>query len=236
VVSVIDNLTWLFTYSYAHSNSPSSYKANVIKHSHRRILLLFVPITLVSTPLGQLVSAYVPTKVVQAVAGVLVTLVGSREIYTKREWFGSFCVSEKNKNSESDEEEGAEEEKDTGEDVESVKVDTEEHVNDKGDDKFEENPEPEPEEVEKEAVAAEKSRNDSATGEKVVLSDPSIGFALGVSHISNHEEKEVEEVPSATGEEEQVKIGLNKATFYTLIAGGTSGKSVFILFEFMCSI
>jgi hypothetical protein len=177
-----------------------------------------------------LVSAYVPTKVVQAVAGVLVTLVGSREIYTKREWFGSFCVSEKNKNSESDEEEGTEEEKDTGVDVESVKVDTEEHVNDKGDDKFEENPEPEPEpepeEVEKEAVAAEKSRNDSATGEKVVLSDPSIGFALGVSHISNHEEKEVEEVPSATDlREEQVKIGLNKATFYTLIAGGASGKS-----------
>ena len=156
----------------------------------------------------------------------------------KRDWFHSFCVREKNKNSESDEEEGSEEEKNTGEDVESVKVDTEEHVNDKGDDKFEENPEPEPEEVEKEAVAAEKSTNDSATGEKekVVLSDPSIGFALGVSHISNHEEKEVEEVPSATGEEEKVKIGLNKATFYTLIAGGASGKSVFILFEFMCSI
>ena len=173
-----------------------------------------------------MVSAYVPTKVVQAVAGVLVTLVGSLEIYMKRDWFRSFCVREKDGSS--DDKDGAEEGKDTGEDVESVKVDTEEHLHDKGDDKFEENPEPkpEPEEVEE---AAEKSTNDSAAGKKVVQSDPSIGFALGVSHNSNHEEKEVEGVPSATGggtdeeEEEQVKIGLNKATIYTLIAGGASG-------------
>lgn len=83
------------------------YKANVIKYAHRRILLIFVPITLISTPLGQLVSAYVPTKVVQAVAGVLVTLVAMREIYMKRNWFKSFCIREKkNEEDEKEEEKG----------------------------------------------------------------------------------------------------------------------------------
>ena len=63
------------------------YKAKVWKNAHRRVLLLFVPITLVSTPLGQLVSDGVPTNIVQAVAGVLVTFVACWELYSKRNWF-----------------------------------------------------------------------------------------------------------------------------------------------------
>jgi len=74
------------------------YKANVWKNAHRRVLLLFVPITLVSTPLGQLVSDGVPTNIVQAVAGVLVTFVACWELYSKRNWFLrllSLCNTEK---------------------------------------------------------------------------------------------------------------------------------------------
>jgi len=52
---------------------------------------------LVSTPLGQLVSDGVPTSIVQAVAGVLVTLVASWELYSKRNWFLSPCNNMKNK-------------------------------------------------------------------------------------------------------------------------------------------
>ena len=172
------------------------YKANVIKYAHRRILLLFVPITLISTPLGQLVSAYVPTKVVQAVAGVLVTLVAMREIYMKRNWFKSFCIREK-KN------EGVEEEEEEGERVEESK---ETKLEGGGDD---------------EEVAAAKEDVDDKFDENQIVDS------------SNTEEKKESsvtkiELPSATSgetqeEEEQVRIGCNKASIITLIAGGASG-------------
>jgi len=178
------------------------YKANVIKYAHRRILLLFVPITLISTPLGQLVSAYVPTKVVQAVAGVLVTLVAIREIYMKRNWFKSFCVREKKK--EEDEEEDEEEEEEKGERVGESKENKPEGG---GDDE--------------EAAAANEDVDDKFDDNQV---DDSAKIA--------EENKEVSvtksEVRSATSggaqeEEEQVKLGCNKASIITLIAGGASG-------------
>lgn len=59
------------------------YQAGVIKHSYRRILLLLVPISLISTPIGQLVTNRVPTKIIQAVAGVLVTFTACCELYDK---------------------------------------------------------------------------------------------------------------------------------------------------------
>ena len=77
------------------------HKAQVWKNAHRRVLLLFVPITLISTPLGQLVSDGVPTSIVQAVAGVLVTFVACWELYSKRKWFLSFLsLCQKNKSKE----------------------------------------------------------------------------------------------------------------------------------------
>jgi len=174
------------------------FKANVIKYAHRRILLLFVPITLISTPLGQLVSAYVPTKVVQAVAGVLVTLVAMREIYMKRNWFKSFCIREK-KNA------GDEEEEEEGERVEESKEnkpegggDDEEAAaaNEDVDDKFDEN------QVDDSANNAEENKEVSVTKSK------------NPSATSGEAQEE---------EEEQVKIGCNKASIITLIAGGASG-------------
>ena len=172
------------------------YKANVIKYAHRRILLLFVPITLISTPLGQLVSAYVPTKVVQAVAGVLVTLVALREIYMKRNWFKSFCIREKKNDDVEEEEEGGkrvEENKETkpeggGDDEETAAA--KEDV----DDKFDEN------------QVVDSSNTEENKKNNVTKSEVPSATSGG-----------------AKEEEEQVKIGCNKASIITLIAGGASG-------------
>ena len=81
------------------------------------------------------------------------------------------------------------------------------------------------------SIQPKKQQRKTTTRKTTMLSDPSIGFGLGVSHNSDDEEDDDEEedgveVPSASAEEddeEQVKIGLNKATIYTLIAGGASG-------------
>ena len=70
------------------------YKANIVENAYRRILLLFVPTTLITTPLGQLLSDSVPTAIVQAVAGALVTFVACFELYKKRKWFMSVCQRE----------------------------------------------------------------------------------------------------------------------------------------------
>ena len=83
------------------------YKAKVWKNAHRRVLLLFVPITLVSTPLGQLVSDGVPTSIVQAVAGVLVTFVACWELYSKRNWFLSLSLCNKKSKGKKDGQVGA---------------------------------------------------------------------------------------------------------------------------------
>eukprot|EP00581_Thalassiosira_minuscula_P001281 CAMPEP_0183743290 /NCGR_PEP_ID=MMETSP0737-20130205/65142_1 /TAXON_ID=385413 /ORGANISM="Thalassiosira miniscula, Strain CCMP1093" /LENGTH=498 /DNA_ID=CAMNT_0025978901 /DNA_START=159 /DNA_END=1652 /DNA_ORIENTATION=+ len=77
------------------------YNAQVIKNAYRDILLLFIPITLISTPLGQLLNEFVPTKTIQAVAGVLVALVALWEFYTKRNWFLSLCKKKVEKGGES---------------------------------------------------------------------------------------------------------------------------------------
>jgi len=71
------------------------YKANVRKHASRKMLLYFVPITIVSTPLGQLTSDHVPTNIIQSVGGILVSLIAIREIYMKRFSFFSYCLSKK---------------------------------------------------------------------------------------------------------------------------------------------
>lgn len=71
------------------------YQANVRKHASRKMLMYFVPITIVSTPLGQLTADYVPTNIIQSVGGVLVSLVAIREVYLKRFYFFSCCLSKK---------------------------------------------------------------------------------------------------------------------------------------------
>lgn len=70
------------------------WNASVVKNSFKRILVLFVPVTLVSTPLGNLLAEHVPTKTIQAVAGVLVGIVAVWEMYSKRKFFLSLCGKE----------------------------------------------------------------------------------------------------------------------------------------------
>jgi uncharacterized membrane protein YfcA len=56
----------------------------VVKYSHRRILLLFVPITLVLTPVGQYVGGIAPIPLMKTIAGVVVLFVAFIETHTRR--------------------------------------------------------------------------------------------------------------------------------------------------------
>ena len=71
------------------------HKANVRKHASRKMLLYFIPITIISTPLGQLTSEHVSINTVKRVGGIIVFLVAVREVYLKRTFFFSYCLSTK---------------------------------------------------------------------------------------------------------------------------------------------
>jgi uncharacterized membrane protein YfcA len=185
------------------------YQANVIKHAHRRILLLFVPITLISTPIGQLVSAYVPTKIVQAVAGVLVTFVALWELYCKRNWLCRFCKKE------------FKEQVNRGADTE-LKADVlqsgevRQNTSEK-DDNFEVNPSEEKQEREyptndlQSPTEEDDQRESDEEGEMPTVS---IVEAKTSPDTANTESKP---------EEDLRIIGCNKATWVTLFAGFASG-------------
>ena len=205
------------------------YKAQVIKYSYRRILLLFVPITLISTPLGQLVSEYVPTKVVQAVAGVLVTFVATWEIWNKRSWFASFCAK-KNKEKEevnkvgcnadnNDGEKTADEEKGVSETAKESEKNNdlelkEERQEDKQPnneeegkvDEFNDHPN------DKKSVIIQATTEAPPTRPRMSVAQSIYGGFSSFASSRN--------VPSQSDE---LKIGCNKASLITLIAGGTSG-------------
>jgi hypothetical protein len=66
------------------------YKAEIREYASRRMLRYFIPITIIATPLGQITGDRVPTDIVEAVGGVLVTFVAVFEIYQKRDFFASF--------------------------------------------------------------------------------------------------------------------------------------------------
>ena len=77
------------------------WKAGIRQHASRRMLLYFIPVTIVSTPLGQMVGNRVSTDLVEAVGGVLVTFVAVFEIYQKRALFAKWvtnCCSPQKKN------------------------------------------------------------------------------------------------------------------------------------------
>jgi uncharacterized membrane protein YfcA len=186
------------------------YQASVIKHAHRRILLLFVPITLISTPIGQLVSAYVPTKIVQAVAGVLVTFVALWELYCKRHWLCSFCKKE------------SKEQVNRGADTE-LKADVLESggvgqtTTSEKDDNFEENPIEEKQEKECPTVDLQSPTEKYDEGKSEEEGDkPNIAVveAKTSPDTANTELKPDEELRI---------IGCNKATWVTLFAGFASG-------------
>jgi hypothetical protein len=68
------------------------YKAEVREHASRRMLFYFIPTTIIFTPLGQIIGDRVSTDRVEAIGGVLVTVVAIFELYQKRALFASwFC-------------------------------------------------------------------------------------------------------------------------------------------------
>ena len=224
-----------------------------MKYSHRRVLLLFVPITLISTPLGQLVADEVPTQLVQAIAGVLVTFVAFWELYCKRKWFMGCCVRKKD---------GETKEDDDDDDDDDIKGEKTERSNDAIDSSLPQMSDPELLEAggQERSVQSQPStiKNETSTNSKVIDSiscnnmsavegEPSsLHTSSGdkaINTINNNtstvgEEKNssssttnntsskaktIETSKSNTSTEEQLRIGPNKATFLTLLAGGASG-------------
>lgn len=68
----------------------------MIQHAHRGVLLYFIPITLLCTPLGNISSDRIQTSAVQAVGGLIVSMVALYEIYSKHRVVADyFCHARK---------------------------------------------------------------------------------------------------------------------------------------------
>lgn len=234
------------------------YNAQVREYAYRHILLLFVPITLISTPLGQLVSDKVPTRTVQSVAGVLVFLVALWEMYDKRNFFMSLCNKNKEEGSESpievtkdDAEAGnggsneksgegnespTEEAKDDAEAANIKKSDGDEGVTEEENDDAEagkkDSKKSDTDEFEDNDVGAIPAQGDESVP-KVMFSIPSneseggtnkrgtfLNMGLGANSMHGGLLASTTEL---NAEHDELKIGLNLPTFYTLLAGGSSG-------------
>jgi len=71
------------------------YKTKLWKYASKKMLLYFIPVTIVSTPIGQYVSSLISTTIVEMVGGILVCFVAAFELYQKRvrfwKWFLAFA-------------------------------------------------------------------------------------------------------------------------------------------------
>ncbi len=74
---------------------PAPHPPPAVKYSHRRILLLFVPVTLVLTPVGQYVGTIAPIPLMKMIAGVVVLLVAFIETHTRRRAILRLCGKKK---------------------------------------------------------------------------------------------------------------------------------------------
>ena len=211
------------------------YKAKVWKNAHRRVLYLFVPITLVSTPIGQLVSEDVPTNIVQAVAGVLVTFVACWEMYSKRNWFLSLLSPcDKKKKDEGGGQTGADDSADHTAERGEAGV---EEVGDESNDKKEEILTKEVGLVDADLDEAtttvagttnvgnneEPSQKELAAAATSTLPKPTISSvytSLAIEPNNNIDASTAESKAARQEDEERLKIGINKPTFITLLAGG----------------
>ncbi len=203
------------------------YKAKVWKNAHRRVLVLFVPITLVSTPLGQLVSDGVPTSIVQAVAGVLVTFVACWELYSKRNWFLSLSPCRKDEKGGEAETDGADDSAQNTAERGEAGVEVEE-VGDESNGKTSTNNAPNVDsESHEEASEKDPAVVATTTPPKTPISsvyaslavepDNTIDMSTAKSSPQTNIKTEAEAVQE---EEERLKFGFNKPTLMTLLAGG----------------
>jgi len=223
------------------------YKAKVWRNAHRRVLLLFVPITLISTPLGQLVSNEVPTDIVLMVAGVLVTFVACWELYSKRKWFLR-CLK---KGSTDDAQGGETKAGGASNQVSGVRVDMQEDGTGAQNDPESLNEDTviengvansnklagvettvNPAERKTSTMMGNQLDSDVENIEEVVhgaQDDPDSLDKDTVIGVTNSTEATGEEKSASSKKEEtkttleQLKIGFNKPTFITLLAGAASG-------------
>jgi len=69
------------------------YKAQVLEHSSKLMLLYFIPVTILSTPLGQFVGDRLSTDVVELAGGFLIAFVALFELYSNRNEITSYAMN-----------------------------------------------------------------------------------------------------------------------------------------------
>ena len=67
------------------------YEAKIREHATRALLLPFIPVTIISTPLGNFASESANVDTVRMVAGIVVSVVAVWELYRNRTLICSFC-------------------------------------------------------------------------------------------------------------------------------------------------
>lgn len=73
------------------------FETSVRKYAHRRILLLFVPTTLIFTPVGQYVGGIAPIPIMKLIAGVVVLVVAAIETHSRRKQIQTILCKKKTK-------------------------------------------------------------------------------------------------------------------------------------------
>lgn len=63
------------------------YKTRIRQFALKKMLLYFIPVTIISTPLGQFTSNRVSTDAIEVVGGILVTFIATLEVYKQRKSF-----------------------------------------------------------------------------------------------------------------------------------------------------
>ncbi len=68
------------------------YKADVWNNASKRMLYLFIPATLIATPLGQFTAGEISVEIIVLVGAILVTFIAIFEIYNKFDFFSTLVL------------------------------------------------------------------------------------------------------------------------------------------------
>ncbi len=185
------------------------WETSVLKYSHRRILMLFVPITLVLTPIGQYVGGIAPIPLMKMVAGVVVMMVAFIETYTRRQKILGIC---KKKETSEEADANATADVETGIAVSVVEEPKEPNASDE---KEPETPAT-PTDAESSLGASDLDEDD--------ISEHVIETETVPAPVAHDPTKSNEAASSQMAKPaEKVKFGCNRATSDTVLAGGLSG-------------
>lgn len=187
------------------------WETSVLKYSHRRILMLFVPITLVLTPIGQYVGGIAPIPIMKMVAGVVVLMVAFIETYVRRQMILAIC-----KKKETSEEANANATADIKKGITAIVMEEPKDPNaiDKKKPVIPATP----------TYALTESSPDASDQEGDDLSEHDIEAATVPAPVTQDPTKSNEEASSQMAKPaDKVKFGCNRVTSDTVIAGGLSG-------------